>query len=56
MQIHIPINDVIEEAIEVVVTIIMVVTVMQDNITTKMDATRSGTSIRDLLSTIIQEK
>lgn len=49
MLIYIPIVDIIEEAREAMVIILMVVIGIQDVKTTRMDATRNGTSMRDIV-------
>lgn len=49
MLIHIPIVDIIEEAREAMVITLMVVIGIQDVKTTRMDATRNGTSMRDIV-------
>ena len=46
---HIPIVDIIEEAREAMVITLMVVIGIQDVKTTRMDATRNGTSIREVV-------
>lgn len=47
--------DIIKEARKSVVIILMVVTGAQDNKTIKIDATRSGTSMKDIIIIMIQK-
>lgn len=54
--IHILIVEIIEEARKAVVTSIMVVTSIQNNKATKLDATSSGTSIISIVKKILQKE